>query len=73
MAQKVKILDVRKIPSGAPDRVGRYDMICTYQIDPLRTYIVTLPAEEFDEAKLKTAIRKDMDKRAEFEGREIEV
>jgi len=70
---KVKILDVREIPSGDPQRVGLFDVIVTYQIDPLRTYILTIPKEKFDEAELKTAIQKDIAERAKWEGREIEI
>jgi len=73
MPVTVKILDTRRIPSGAPERVGQFDVIITYQIDPLRTYIITLPEEEATEEKIKEAIRKDIEERGKWIGRELEI
>lgn len=70
---KVKILDERSIPSGDPERVGRFDTLVTYQIDPLRTYVVVIPKEKFSDEAMKEAIQKDMAAREKIVGREIEV
>lgn len=70
---KVKILDMREVPSGEPERIGKYDYIITYQIDPLRTFIVTVPKEEYSEEKLREAIRKAEEERGKWVGRELEI
>ena len=73
MGTLVKIMDTRKIPSGRPARVGKFDVIVTYQIDPMHTFIVTVPEEEATEDNIKKAIKKDMDERGKWGGRELEI
>jgi hypothetical protein len=70
---KIKILDVREFPSTEPTRVGKFDKIVTYQIDPFRTYLITLPKETFSEEKVKEAIRKDMAEREKWIGKELSM
>ena len=73
MGTKVKIIDTRKIPSGKPDRVGEFDVIVTYEIDPMHTFIITVPEEEATEDNIKKAIKKDMDERGKWVGRELDI
>jgi len=70
---KIKILDVREIPSGEPGRIGKMDLIITYQVDALRTYITTMPKEEFTEERLKEKIKKELTEREKWLGKEIEI
>lgn len=73
MPTKIKIFDVRKVPSAEPDRIGKYDQLVLYELDPMRRYIVRIPAEEFTEEKMKQAIKEDMADRAKYQGKEIEI
>lgn len=74
MPETVKILDVREIPSGDPERIGKLDTVVTYQLDPLRTYIEMMPQEDAkDPAKLKARIKKAMAERNKLIGTEIEI
>jgi len=70
---QVKILDVREIPSGDPERVGLLDMLVTYQLDAFRTYVTTIPKEEFTEDKLREKIRAELAEKEAWVGKEITV
>jgi hypothetical protein len=69
--QIVKVLDTREFPSTDPARVGKLDVIVTYQTDPYRVYMITLPKDDFSEDKLKSAIKKEMAERARLIGKEL--
>lgn len=73
MPTKIKIFDVRKVPSAEPDRVGKYDQLVMYELDPMRRYMVRIPEEEFTEEKMKQAIKEDMAERAKYTGKEFEL
>jgi len=70
---EVKILDVRKIPSMKPDRIGKHDHVVTYQTDPASTFIVVIPSEEFNESRLREEIRKDQAEREKFVGKTFSI
>lgn len=70
---KFKIIDVREIPSRETERIGRMDKLVTYQFDAFRTYVLTIPAEEFTEEKLKAEVAKAEAERAAWIGKELEV
>jgi len=55
-----KVIDVRKIPSAEPNRVGKLDFLVTYQLDAYRTYMVTIPRDELTEDVIKEAVSKDI-------------
>lgn len=73
----VTIIDKREIPSPDPARVGKLDAYITYQVDPFRTYFVTIPNEKLgkpDEDEVITAaIRTDLAERERFMGKTLEV
>jgi len=73
MPTKFKIFDVRKVPSAEPERVGKYDQLVMYELDPMRRYIVKIPEEDFTEEKMLAAIRADMADRAQWTGKEYEL
>lgn len=73
MPTKFKIFDVRRVPSAEPDRIGKYDQLVMYELDPMRRYIVRIPEETFTEETMKAAIKADMASRAEYTGKEYEI
>lgn len=73
MPTKFKIFDVRKVPSAEPARVGKYDQLIMYELDPMRRYIVRIPEEEFTEDRMIQAIKDDITERAKFTGKEYEI
>ena len=73
MPTKFKIFDVRRVPSAEPDRVGKYDMLVMYELDPMRRYIVRVPEEEFNEDRMKHAVKEDMAQRELWTGKEYEI
>ena len=70
---KIKILDTRDYPSTDPARVGKFDAVITYQVDAFRSYIITMPKEEFTETKVKEKITADLKEREKWRGKEIEI
>ena len=77
-AGRVRILDRTKIPSPEPGRIGKYDEIITYQDPAMRTYVLSLPAEELEgkteEEQLvliTERIRVQTAERARWTGREV--
>lgn len=73
MPTKFKVFDVRKVPSAEAARVGKYDQLVMYELDPMRRYIVRIPEEEFSEERMIRAIKEDMEERAKFTGKEYEI
>jgi len=70
---KVKILDIRDVPSTEPDRLGKLDRLVTYQVGPGQVYMIRIPLEEFSEERLKEEIKKDLEERKRWVGKEIEI
>jgi len=75
-----KIVDLSKIPSAEAGRVGKYDLVVTYQDAAGRVRIVTIPYEEFGEKSeeeqtevLRAAIRAQESERTRFIGAEIRI
>ena len=78
--RSIKIVDMFEIPSGQPERLGKYDVIVTYQDEAMRTRTVTIPREELegksDTEKLATitkAIRAKEAERSAVVGKSIEI
>lgn len=73
MPTKFKIFDVRRVPSAEPDRIGKYDQLVMYELDPMRRYIVRVPEEAFTEERMIEAIKEDMAQRSKYTGKEFEI
>jgi len=71
MAQAFKVIDVRRIPSADPARVGKLDFLVTYQLDPLRVYMVTIAQDHLTEQVIKEAVRKDLESMQAWTGKEL--
>jgi len=69
--EEVEILDVREVPSAAPERMGKFDVMITYRFDPMHTYVTTMPKEDFNEEDLKTLIKKEMAERMKWIGKKL--
>ncbi len=56
---KIEVVSRRSVFSAAPTRVGRQDRLVIYRVDgdPLATFFVTVPDEEWSEAREEQAIR----------------
>ena len=75
-----KIVDMAKVPSAEAGRMGKYDVIVTYQDSAGRVRVVTIPAEEFigkpEEEQieiLKQRIAAEEGERLRFIGKEITI
>ena len=73
MAVNFKVIDVRRIPSAEPARVGKLDFLVTYQLDAYRTYMVTIARDELTEDVIKDAVRKDIEAIEKWTGTEFTV
>ena len=73
MPTKFTVFDVRRVPSAEPDRIGKYDQIVMYELDPMRRYIVRIPEEKFTEDEMKRAVKEDIAQREAYTGKEYEI
>lgn len=73
MPQEITIIDTRKVPSALPERIGKMDVFVTYQTPDMRTYIVNIAEEEFDESHLTERIRQDLQERSQWTGKKISI
>jgi len=78
--RKIRIIDQAIIPATEAGRIGKKDVIITYQDETLRTRIVTIPYEKLegksDEeqfAIIQEAIKKAETERRKFIGREFTI
>jgi hypothetical protein len=78
--RRVKIIDVFEIPSAEPGRLGKYDVIVTYQDEAMRARTITIPREELEgkspEERLRiiaNAIKAKEQERLAIVGREVVI
>jgi len=71
--EEVTILDVRDIPSTEPGRIGKIDVLVTYQIDPAHVYMIRIPKEEFTEERLTEEIKRDVAEKRRWIGKKIAI
>ena len=70
---QVTIRDRRKLPSGDPQRLGQEDVLVMYDAGDGKTGVVRVPAEAADEAAVRDAIKADLDERAAWVGKTLDV
>ena len=73
MPTKFKVNDVRRVPSGDPDRIGKFDKLVMYETGAMDRHIITMPEEEFTEDRMIRAVKEDIAERAKWAGKEYEV
>ena len=78
--RRIKIVDMFEIPSAEPNRLGKYDVIITYQDEAMRARTITIPREELEgkssEERLRVianAIKAKEQERLAIVGKEILV
>jgi hypothetical protein len=78
--RRIKIVDMFEIPSAEPNRLGKYDVIITYQDEAMRARTITIPREELEgkspEERLRiiaNAIKRKEEERLAIVGKEILV
>jgi len=64
--REFEILDLRRLPSTSPQRLGKRDVLVIYALDPYRRYVVTIPEEDFSEDKLREVIKADIEERGRW-------
>lgn len=73
MPTEFTIHDLRRIPSPDPQRMGKEDVLVTVLIEGGSYRIVRLPGEDFDEAKLKAAVKVQLAERAKWAGKKLSI
>lgn len=68
-----KIFDVRVVPAVGLGRMGKYDRIVMYEVDPMRRYLVRIPDKGFTEERMIEVVTEDILRRREFEGKEYKI
>jgi len=77
---EVTVLDITRVPSADPTRIGKFDVVVVYQTPDGKTYMVSIPEEEvlteegkYDEKKIAELIRKDIERKAKLIGKKLKV
>jgi len=71
--KEVEILATVDVPAISPDRVGQTDVLVTYRVGPYQSGMVRVPKEDFTEAKVKAAVKKDVEAKAKYVGMKFRV
>lgn len=71
--REVEILATVDVPAISPDRVGQIDVLVTYRVGPYQSGMIRVPKEDYTEAKIKTAIKKDVETKAKYVGMKFKV
>jgi hypothetical protein len=70
---EINIVDVRKLPSGQPTRIGKYDRALIYKVDNGENQLVIMPDEDWTEDKFKTQVQADIKERTALIGKKITI
>jgi len=62
-AREAEIVSMLDVPSPDPNRMGKWDMAITYRVDPLHSFTVRIPKEDFTPEKARAAIQADWNTR----------
>ena len=73
MAETFTVVDVRRMPSPNPQRMGKYDQMVVYELGPGQRFVLSLPAEGFTEETLRAAVKADLAERGKWLNREIKL
>jgi hypothetical protein len=68
---KFSIVDIRKIPSGEPSRIGKMDFVVTYKLDAFRTSMLVIAKNLITEADIVEAVRKEIESTEGLVGKEL--
>lgn len=60
-----KVIDVRRIPSGDPARLGKLDYMVIYELNDYSRSTVVIPKNELSNEIIRDAVDKDMKAREE--------
>lgn len=55
-----KVIDTRRLPSPDPERMGKWDTLVVYELDPMRRYSVLVPEDPLTEEALIAAVKADL-------------
>lgn len=68
-----KVIDMRRHPSANPKRLGKWDRLVIYELDEFHRYSLVIADEEFSEDVLKSAVRKDIQERQPWLGKQFQL
>lgn len=71
--KEVTILATVDVPAISPDRVGQTDVLVTYRVGQYQSGMVRVPKEVFSEAKVKAAVKLDVEAKAKYVGMTFKV
>jgi hypothetical protein len=78
--RRFKVIDLVKVPSMEPTRVGKFDLMISYQDATGRVRMITIPYEDWEkqtdmgkEELIKKAIMQEESERLKYIGKEFTV
>lgn len=73
MPETIKILDMKRLPSPDPERMGKLDRLFVIEAGQGIRLVVRLPDDGFDDDKLKAAVKAELAERGSWIGRQMEL
>lgn len=70
---QLTVIDVRKMPSADPKRIGKSDFWITYQLDAMHIYTFTLGVDALTDDVMQKAIAADYATLTKYQGKTFNV
>ncbi len=71
--QTVEVLSVSEVPAIEPNRLGQFDTLVTYRVDPLHIFSFRIPQTNLTAQQIAQAVKQDYAKRKNIIGLKVEV
>jgi hypothetical protein len=66
--REIEIVSILDVPSSSAIRLGKWDVMISYKIDPMHSFSITLPKENSSEKEIWDAIQADWNTRKHIIG-----
>lgn len=68
-----KVIDTRRLPSPDPARMGQWDTLVVYELDPMRRYSVLVPGDPLTKEALVAAVKADLAERGQWQDQTFQL
>ncbi|MEM0241247.1 MAG: hypothetical protein QXP29_07290 [Candidatus Nezhaarchaeales archaeon] len=71
--QTVEVISVSEVPAVEPNRLGKFDTLITYRVDPLHIFSFRVPETNLTPQQIAQYVKQDYQKRKGIVGLKVEV
>ncbi len=69
----LEIISLAEVPAINPQRLGQYDTLVTYRVDPLHIFTVRCEGSNLNKQQIAQCVKADYDRKGSLVGMKIEV